>query len=236
MGKGAVKMTKIGLACAGGGTGAEYAYLLLEELKAAAVPVEMVSCTSLAAVPLLLYTYGFTPPEIDREMARLKRGKSSRPCRPQIFRDRVAGCRIAVSGVDAETGVTAIRADGLRSDARNLKIYPLYGHENEALRETLSPWGGLEPAFLEGMRLCDFSARYGCPFFPLKMAGMERLFSVVFAGGGDPAQTAGESLAVLTGKNADVHLTLRLPPRDPAGQLRRIIQEKIPELYQKLLF
>lgn len=142
-------------------------------------------------------------------------------------------CDLAVSCVDASTGITVIYSDTLHSDAWNLKVLPLSGNEPAALACALSPYRDSEPFVREGMRLCDFSVRYGCPFFPLKMAGMERILSVSFSGGESPAQVAADTLSALTGKNADPALRPAVrrrgyPGEDPGvhgGAYRRDLRE-----------
>ena len=78
--------------------------------------------------------------------------------------------------------------------------------------------------------------RYGCPFFPLKMAGMERILSVSFSGGESPAQVAADTLSALTGKNADLHYDLRFGGADIPEKIRAFMEEHIAEIYEKLLF
>ena len=135
--------------------------------------------------------------------------------------DRLAVCDFAVNCVDVSTGVTVIYSDSLHSNAWNLKVLPLTGNEQAALLAALCPWGDAEPVALEGMRLCDFSACYGSPLFPLKMAGMERLMTVSFPGGGTPTQTAANSLVRLTGKNADFYCEVRQEPSRPVSETVR---------------
>lgn len=228
---------KIGLACAGGGPGARYAYMLARELEALSLCPEMVSCASLPAAPMLLWSRGVPLDQIEARITAFLSAKKSgrglaRLCASLPGPKR---CRLALNSADQDTGVTVIWADGIGSDAWNLKVYPLEGMEKTALRAAVSPHF-LSPENLDGMRLCDFSARYGCPFFPLKMAGMERILSVVFSGEKDPVGIASESLSVLTGKNADLHYTLRLSEQDGPKAVQAFLHAHKDELYQKLLF
>lgn len=228
---------KIGLACAGGGPGARHAYMLARELEALSLCPEMISCASLPAAPMLLWSRGFSLDQIvSRTAAFLSAKKSERRlARLCASLPGPKRCRMALNSADQDTGVTVIWADGLSSDAWNLKVYPLKGMEKAALRGALSPHF-LQPEKMDGMRLCDFSARYGCPFFPLKMAGMERILSVVFLGERDPVGIASESLSVLTGKNADLQYTLRLSEEDGPEAVGTFLRLHKDELYQKLLF
>ena len=151
----------------------------------------------------------------------------------RVFQPVKERCKIAVSSVDVSTGVTAIFCDQLQSSAWNLKVYPLSNHVREALKAAICPFGEGEPLNWEQMQLCDFSARYGCPFFPLRMAGMERLLAVCFSGGDSPAQIAADSLSALTGKNADFYCAIHSKDtKDP----RIIAQENLEAIYQSLLF
>ena len=113
---------------------------------------------------------------------------------------------------------------------------PIFAFGGAALACALSPYRDSEPFVREGMRLCDFSVRYGCPFFPLKMAGMERILSVSFSGGESPAQVAADTLSALTGKNADLHYDLRFGGADIPEKIRAFMEEHIAEIYEKLLF
>lgn len=229
---------KIGLACAGSGPGACYAYVLAQELEALSLGPDMISGVSLPAAPMLLWSRGFSGNEIESRMAVFRRTKSDK----RALANLCAGvpqapqrCPMAISSADLDTGITVIWGDGLCADAQNLKAYPLAKAEREALRATLSPYRLAPQPFL-GMRLGDFSARYGCPFFPLKMAGMERLLSVVFTGESDPMGIASESLSVLTGKNADLHYTIRISEEEGQGTIREFLRRHKDELYEKLLF
>lgn len=230
---------KIGVAFSGSGAGAAAAHAFAGELEKCSLTIEMLSVTSLAAVPSLLWAYGLPDEEIEELTGLFTTAET-----PElglrtlegmgVFRKKGAPrCPLAVNSVDVSTGITAIFSDAVCSDAWNLKVLPLAGWERAALGAALSPYKESEPCPSSGMRLCDFSARYGCPFFPLKMAGMERLLSVNFAGGETPAQIAADSLASLTGRNADLHYTL--PPVPPA-QIRSFVREHTAEIYNKLLF
>lgn len=232
---------KIGVAVSGSGAGSGAAYSLADELRRQGVEISMLSACSLAAVSLLLWSRGLEDSETDELMTLFAQAQSPACAiaefeRMGVFRGKPR-CELAVSGVDVSTGVTVIYCDRLRSDAHNLIVLPLSGNERAALASTVSPYHASEPFPTSGMRLCDFSVRYGCPFFPLKMAGMERLLAVSFAGASEPAQVAAESLSVLTGKNADLHYTLRLDDRDCSGKsIREFVRLHDGEIYDKLLF
>lgn len=228
---------KIGLACAGSGPGARYAYALAQEMEELSLGPEMISCTSFPSIPLLLWSRGLDGEEIDSRIEKCLRtkkvGKGLSYCCAAL--PAIGRCAFALNSADQETGVTIVWADRLTSDAWNLKALPLTGQEQMALRAAVSPLLS-PPETLDGLSLCDFSVRYGCPFFPLKMAGMGRLLSVVFTGGTAPIAIASESLSVLTGKNADLHFTLG--PEDSKGPdaVRHFIRGHQDELYKKLLF
>lgn len=232
---------KIGVAVSGSGAGAGAAYCLADELRGQGAEIAMLSACSLAAVSLLLWSRGLESAETD-ELMTLFTSAQTPACalaefeRMGIFRGKPR-CELAVSSVDVTTGVSVIYCDRLRSDAHNLLALPLSGNERAALASTVSPYGASEPFPTSGMRLCDFSARYGCPFFPLKMAGMERLLAVSFSGASEPAQVAAESLSALTGKNADLHYALRLDAKaEPNARIREFVRLHEGEIYDKLLF
>lgn len=228
---------KIGLACAGSGPGAGNAHVLAGALEALSICPEMISCASLSSAPMLLWSRGLELEEIGKRVGALLDSPNARKglrrfCGTLPEKRR---CALALCSMDLETGVTVVWADGLRSDAWNLKVLPLQGAERKALQSVVSPYLSLEPGKWDSLRLCDFSARYGCPLPPLKMAGMERVVSVVFAGASDPAGIASESLSILTGKNADLHYTLRLPGDEPEN-VEEFVYTHRKELYEKLLF
>ena len=212
---------KIGVAFSGSGACAAAAHQLAALLQQRSIEITMLSATSLAAVPSLLWSRGVPLEEIDKQMhlfCSVSPQTGLRQLEKAGLLDRPAVCDFAVNCVDVSTGVTVIYSDSLHSNAWNLKVLPLVGNERAALLAALCPWGDAEPVALEGMRLCDFSACYGSPLFPLKMAGMERLMAVSFPGGGTPAQTAANSLVCLTGKNADFYCEVRPEPNRPLSE------------------
>lgn len=226
---------KLGLAFSGSGAGALSSHILAQWLRDNALEIEMLSACSLAAIPAMLWSRGISREETGELIEAFSR--SATPVqgvglldRMGVFRQKPV-CELAVSSVDVPTGVTVIYSDLLHSDAWNLKVLPLSGNEREGLCATLCPWRGSDPYPARGMQLCDFSVRYGCPFFPLKMAGMERLLSFSFAGGELPAQIAADALISLTGKNADLHCTIA-----DAESIEPFLQARLEELYQMWLF
>ncbi len=226
---------KLGLAFSGSGAGALSAHILAQRLRDNALEIGMLSTCSLAALPAMLWSRGVSQEETGELLEAVSR--SATPVQGVELLDRMGvfrhkpSCELAVSSVDVPTGVTVIYSDLLHSDAWNLKVLPLSGNEREALCATLCPWRGATPYPARGMQLCDFSVRYGCPFFPLKMAGMERLLSFSFAGGELPAQIAADALISLTGKNADFHCTITGPEA-----IEPFLQARLEELYQMWLF
>ena len=67
---------KIGLACSGCGPGAQYAYILAEELTYLSLGPEMISCNSLPAAPMLLWSRGLPTDEIKKRTDRLFQEKN----------------------------------------------------------------------------------------------------------------------------------------------------------------
>ena len=166
---------KIGVAFSGSGACAAAAHQFAALLQKRSIEITMLSATSLAAVPSLLWSRGVPLEEIDKQMhlfCSVSPQTGLRQLEKAGLLDRPAVCDFAVNCVDVSTGVTVIYSDSLHSNAWNLKVLPLVGNERAALLAALCPWGDAEPVALEGMRLCDFSACYGSPLFPLKMAGM----------------------------------------------------------------
>lgn len=229
---------KIGLACSGSGPGARYAYIVAEELNILSLSPAMISCTSLSAAPMLLWNCGLPVNEIEARMNALFQKKESAqalscfctglPC--------IRRCDFALNSVDLQTGTVVAWADGLHSKAGNLKVKPLKGSEKKALSASMKPWYGKGTEPLGKFQLCDFSARYGCPLFPLKMAGMERILSVVFTGQTDPVGAACESLSALTGKYADLQYVLSPFKAQEPQKIKKFFLEHQDELYEKLLF
>ena len=227
---------KLGLAFSGSGESAANAHCFVEELEAGGLPLGMLSASSLAALPAFLWARGFAAAQVEALMedffhARTPRGGLARLERAGAL---AGSCKlpVALCSVDVETGVAAIFCDSLRSDAWNLKVYPLAGNERAALGAALCPYGESPPQRWAQLRLCDFAARYGCPFFPLRMAGMEKLLAASFAGGGRPAQIAADTIAALTAKRADVFCQVEGPS---AGEVRAQARALLPECYEKLL-
>ncbi len=227
---------KLGVTFSGSGESALYAYWFAEELERGSLKIGMLSATSLAAVPAFLWARGYDLVKIQQMMEAFTHARTPQTGLRRLEQmGALKGARripLALSSVDVETGVTAIFCDSLRSDAWNLKVYPLLGNERAALSAAICPYGESRPQRWEGMGLCDFAARYGCPYFPLRMAGMEKLLAVSFVGGGRPAQIAADSIASLTAKNAD--LFCRVEETSSQG-VRAMAQNLLPECYEKLV-
>ncbi len=230
---------KIGIAFSGSGAGAPWSHIFAEELRSCAVPIEMLSATSLAAVPVLLWSRGCSNEEIRLWMQDILQD-SAHGCRQLAQSELIKkpdGYSVAISSVDILSGVSVLYSDELQADAWNLKVHPLAGNEDYALMSAVSPFGGMEPPIVDEMKLCDFSMRYGCPFFPLKMAGIERILSVSFSGGDMPVQAAGDNMSALTGRNADLHFSIKPDsPEHAEDYIRSFVQNNVGVIYQKLLF
>lgn len=227
---------KIGLACSGSGLGACEAYVLAQTLEAMSLHPEMISCTSLSAAPLLLWSRGVAQREAQCRIKHLIEGDKTTEDL-QLFCAQLPAqqrCRLAINSVDCETGGAVIWADGLSSSAWNWQIHPLCGAEVLALQCSMD--AAHTRGCKNGNHLIDFSCRYGCPFFPLRMAGAERILSVTFTGGHRPADAAGECLCALTGKYAHLHYSLRVSPENSAQEIRDFLHAHQSELYAKLLF
>lgn len=230
---------KIGVALSGSGVGAAFAHVFADELRACAVPIDMISVTSLTAVPILLWSKGVPRAEIDQWMHEIQQNPEQgyEKLTQSDLLEKPCDYSLAVSSVDLSSGVTILYTDRLQADAWNLKALPLSGNEGQALLSSVSPYGGMEPLDMDKMKLCDFTVRYGCPFFPLKMAGIERILSISFAGGNMPLQTAGDNMAALTGRNADLHFTIEPEsPKYAVAYIRSLVRNNLGMIYQKLLF
>ena len=227
---------KFGVALSGSGESAANAHCFLEELERENLPLGMLSASSLAALPAFLWARGFGAARVEELVGLFSHARTPGAGLRRLERaGALAGARklpLALCSVDVGTGVTAIFCDSLHSDAWNLKVYPLSGNEKAALSAAICPYGESPPQRWADMRLCDFAARYGSPFFPLRMAGMGRALAVSFAGGGRPAQIAADSIAALTAKNADVFCSVRAAS---SGAVRAQARALLPECYEKLL-
>ena len=227
---------KVGVSFSGSDSTALNAHLYMDALTRYSLPVESVSCCAYTSVPLLLWAYGLLPEELEELLQAFAAARSPQDGvrlleRMGIFQ-RQPKHNLAISCVDAGTGITVIFADFLCADAWNLKVRPLKGQEAHALLATLSPYDGDETFALDEMQLCDFSLRYGCPFFPLKMSGAERLLSFTFTGGHTPAQIAADSLNALTGHHSDLSYSITPDTKD----IQAFFTQEIDTIYQKLLF
>ena len=232
---------KIGVAFSGCGDSALGAWAFADELEKYSLKIDLLSVTSLSAISSLLWSYGQEEGQIRKYMAGLMKSPSWEELDFTLApKEKGYRCPLAVNSVDVLTGVSVIYCDQLHSDAWKLKTYPLAGRERQALLSTLSPYKGLEPLCLDDMLLCDFSVQYGCPCFPLKMAGVEKILSVSLCGGYQPVQVAADSLSLLTGKNSDLHYSLPAPKRKRIARIeeanRQFVREHISEIYEKLLF
>lgn len=232
---------KIGVALSGSGPGARQAHILLDALRYSCIPVEMVSATSLGAIPAYLWSRGVERKQADRLVDAFVNARGNmrtmRMFQQAGVFERAAECDFAISSVDSASGAVVIFSDTLDSQASSLRIAPLFQNVPAAFSSTLSPWRGAAPYQLDGLSLCDFALRYGCPFFPLKMSGQSKLLSITFAGGQTPAEIASQSLCALTGKNADLHYSLQLDESgDIETQIRSFVTSHVTQLYDCLLF
>lgn len=227
---------EIGLAVSGNGASAQWAHLLADELSRV-LPIRMVSVCSSAAAPLLLWARGLPLAEISHAAKRNFMGFA---CLADLLRQPTIAprCAVACNCVELDSGRIVVYADGLFSQAEHLLVCPLHGQEKRVLRASAAPFRGLRPVRNGKQRLCDFSVRYGCPLFPLRMAGIQRTMSLQFSGGSTPAQVAADSLRTLTGRRADLHYEIGefSGKGNPADWARDFVQTHEQELYDRLLF
>ena len=232
---------QIGIAVSGSGGSALNAHILLEELEASGIQIAMVSACSAAALPAMLWAYGLPSCEIPQLLSIWNRTADTEDTVKQVCRKYFAGktpaCRIALNSVDIRSGKTVLFSDDLEpADAQTMEIFPLAGNEPAALLSAIAPDRQLQTVRFGGYDLCDFSLRYGSPFFPLKMMGMERILSVSFSGSSAPSRLAADSLSALTGKRADLFYSIECPLQESPRKIRRLVQDKLGELCSGLYF
>lgn len=230
---------KIGVAFCGSGASAAAAHVFADELEKHSVKIDMLSVTSLAGLSAVLWANGLERQKIHTAMLSLYSG-DFRAYKQLLEKGAPEGGRrtnLAVSCADAATGAVLIYADNLEADAWNLKALALTGNEREALGRSVSPYANIFPDIQKESQYCDFAIRYGCPFFPLKMHGLDRLLSVSFAGGDDPVHASADRLAQMTSENANLHYTVHVDDPAMAPEIvRDFVSENIKEIYNKLLF
>lgn len=206
---------KIGVALSGCDIGAVATYGVLQELEDQGFQIGMISCSGLPSVTALLYAYGYDEKYYKKAATRFLRSRDNLDKAVADFADDLPTRQMrqtvpfAASAMDITSGKICAFTDNYTLDSGSLISYPLEDIY-DALSATISPAGGLVSYQYGSHRLCDFSASYGAPVYPLKMLGFEKIISVAFVP--EETRTPYEALVkkqiAATHHQADVHITI----------------------------
>ncbi|MDR2933656.1 MAG: hypothetical protein LBV27_11200, partial [Oscillospiraceae bacterium] len=178
---------KIGVALSGCDAGGLSAYTVLEYLEDRGYDIEMVSASCVPVAAAMMYTCGFDAQRAQKSTAAFFNkfhtsdtdsvidAISQNFTRDELKNNKKA----AVNAVNVTDGRIITFTNAFSLDTQKIRSYPL-DDAYDALSATISPMDGLGSYRYKDTKLCDFSVWYGCPLFPLKMSGIEKIVSIAF--------------------------------------------------------
>lgn len=237
---------KIGVALSGCDIGGVCGYRVLKRLEAMGFEIEMVSTCCLASAMALAYGCGLEAHKADLTAAAFLQAAREENMDAAIAAvdsilppGRLAQCKaLAVNAVQVESGKVFTFTNAFRLKSERLCTLPLRdGYD--ALSATISTLDGLASYRYRGLRLCDYSAWYGCPLYPLRMSGIPRVLSISFLplAPSTPYEILVRQTTLATAGAADVHISVEFP----AGELLleeydEIAAERLESFINQLYF
>lgn len=211
---------KIGVALSGCDIGGVCAAGVLHWLQKEGIRINMISASGTASPATLLFCCGFGIRQRDvllKEFLEEYRGidldsaiaSLSARLSPEML-GQVAG--LVIASTNLPDGKVAAFTNDFTFETETLVTIPLL-EPYDALSASIGAVDGLGYYPYQGFTLCDYSVRYGCPIFPLHLAGCDKVLSFSFL-----PQIPGTAYEVLihrriqeTGADADLHMALPLP-------------------------
>lgn len=236
---------KIGVALSGSGIGGVAAYEVVRQVAALGLETGVYSACGLSALSMLCYMKG--PVRAEKRLARLcgELSDRTRAKRALKLARRFAGglsdvpYPVAVSCVDLSTGLPVIFSNVL---PQSRDVIPVSDTKTaDILKASLHPLESPCSQMWEGMELCDFTMKYGCPILPVRMAGL-RVLSVSFEdrSARTAQDLAARELVERTRTLADYSISIRVNPGRElyyyVREVRSAFSKHKAELYDKLLF
>ena len=234
-------MVKIGVALSGCDLGGVSAYRVLEKLCEHGFELAMISTCCTPSLTALPYAYGCKKCE---KLAR----RFLRDCKTSdldsaitalsadfAVRGKKKSVPLAVNSVNVLDGKIITFTNDYRFETDRLSTFALRD-TYDALSASISLVDGLSSYRYKDARLCDFSIWYGCPVYPLRMAGLACVVSVAFLP--EKPRTLYEALGTrmieATAPAADVHIKIVFPPDLTLEQYVDIATEEIEKCMDEI--
>lgn len=222
---------RIGVALSGCDIGAVVAYTVLRELERQGFEIGMISTCGMPSATALLYAYGCEQDQYKKMTARFLTNLAESDIDMALAEFSAAlpldklrqEIPIAISAVNVPDGKIYTFTLDYTVAVDRLITFPLE-NSYDSLSATISPAEGLASYLHEGFRLCDFSVWYGCPIYPLSMAGPERIVSIAFVPSNPktPYEVLMKQKIAHTAHFADVHIPILFD--GISGDLSRYIE------------
>jgi hypothetical protein len=211
---------KVGVALSGCDLGGICAHRVLEEIERQGYEIVMVSACSIPAAAALFWSVGLTPEKADsmakrflKDVAQSDLDTALAAMAETLTKEHPRqGRPVCVAACNLTDGRMVVFTDTFSLNSDTFSALPLQD-PYDMLSATVSGTAGLGSYVLGDYRLCDYSARYGCPVAPLRLCGLSRVLSIAFL----PAVPSGAYEAALlqslgrTCSAADLHLPILLP-------------------------
>lgn len=238
---------KIGVALSGCDIGGISAHSVLEELAVQGLEIAMISSCCIPSVPALLYAYGCD--EIDKHARQFLHDMQALHMDTAIGnlsadfplghpRGRVP---LAINAVNVSDGKIITFTNDYAFHTDRLTTFQMDSAYN-SLSSTISLEVGPGCYSYNGCSLCDFCVWYGCPVYPLKMAGLERIISIAFLPQlpCTPYEVLVGHMLEATAGAADLHIPIDFPKAAELPEYIEIatrkVKSRIDEILSKILF
>jgi len=211
---------KVGVALSGCDMGGICAHRVLEEIERQGYEIAMVSACSIPAAAALFWSARLAPEKADGmakrflyDAARTYLDTALATLADTLAREKPKQRRpICVAACNLPDGRMVVFTDSFSLSSDTFSALPLQD-PYDMLSATVSGTAGLGSYAFGEYRLCDYSARYGCPIAPLRLCGLSRVMSISFLPQ-IPAGAYEASLLQSLGRAcsaADLHLPIILP-------------------------
>ncbi len=211
---------KLGVALSGCGMGGICAHRVLEEVERQGYEIAMVAASSIPAAAALSWSARLKPEKIDlmakrflKDVARWDLDTALAVMAETLAKVKSKQRRpVCVTSCNLTDGRMVVFTDSFSLNSDTFSALPLQ-EPYDMLSATVSGTAGLGSYTLGEYRLCDYSARYGCPVAPLRLCGLSRVLSISFL----PAVPTGAYEAALLQSlgqacpAVDLHLPIILP-------------------------
>lgn len=163
------------------------AYSVLQKLRDSGLRPSMISACCIPSATAMLFAYGYDSAKYRKLAERFLRDShendidfavANLSCAMRIKKPP-DGIPVAVNAVDVATGKILTFTNDFVCRSEKLETAAM-GDPYDVLSATISLMDGLGSYQFSGYRLCDYCCWYGCPVYPLKMAGITKIISISF--------------------------------------------------------